>query len=189
MTYHSEKSLPAVEGVEIRCWPLTTPGNRRQVGPNGPFEVRFETSLEAISGFLAFELTDGSGEQTAFAVPVPLVGVPEHRSRSLLKALIGNAERFLRYLVALLYEDSHQLDLREVSKMVDRSASDGSGGISLAVLERLLRTMRSDPLRLTGLHPLIADLRADDALPPGFADLWDAIHRVAIEGAGEGNRG
>ena len=183
VTYHSEESLPAVDGVAIHCWPLTTPGNRRQVGPTGSFVVRFETTLEALSGFLAFELTHESGEQTGFVVPVPLEGVPEHRSRMLLKALIGNAERFLRYLVALLYEDSDHLDLREVSRMVDRSPSDGNGAISLAVLERLLRTMRSDPLRLTGLHPLIADLRADDALPPGFADLWDAIHRVAMEGA------
>ena len=186
VTYRSEKSLPAVDGVEIHCWPLTTPGNRRRVGTAEPLGVRFETSLEAISGFLAFELTHDSGERTGFAVPVPLVGVPEHRSGALLKALIGNAERFLRYLVALLYDDSDQLDLTTVSRALDRSASDGTGSLSFAVLERLLRTMRTDPLRLAGLHPLIADLRADDALPPGFAELWEAIHDVVIEGAGEG---
>jgi len=185
VTYRSEKSLPTIDGVEIRCWPLTTPGNRRQAGHSTPFKVRFETTLEALSGFLAFELTHDSGEQTEFVVPVPLVGVPARRSRLLLKALIGNAERFLRYLMALLYEDTDLFDLREVSRTFDGSASDGNGLINLAVLEKLLRTMRSHPLRLAGLHPLIADLRADDALPPGFADLWDAIHRVAIEGADE----
>lgn len=185
VTYRTAESLPAIDDVEIHCWPLTTPGNRRQVGTAQQLEVRFETSLEALSGFLAFELTHKCGERTSFAVPVSLVGVPRRRMGSLVSALIGNAERFLRYLMALLYDDSDQLDLQEVSRALDRSASDGTGSISFAVLERLLRTMRSDPLRLSGLHPLIADLRADDALPPGFADLWDAIHRVAIKGGGE----
>ena len=187
VTYRSAGSLPAMDDVEIHCWPVTTPGNRRQVGSAEPLEVRFQTSLEALSGFLAFELTHKSGEQTSFAVPVPLVGVPERRMGSLVSALIGNAERFLRYLMALLYDDSDQLDLQELSGTLDRSASDGSGSISFAVLERLLRTMRSDPLKLAGLDPLIADLKADDALPPGFAELWDAIHRVAIKGTAEQN--
>ncbi|MDE0131205.1 MAG: phospholipase D family protein [bacterium] len=185
VTYRSAEPLPAIDDVEIHCWPLTTPGNRRQVGTTEPLEARFETTLEALSGFLAFELTHDSGEQTSFAVPVPLVGVPECRNQVLLKALIGNAERFLRYLLALLYEGSDQIDLREVSTILDRSASDGNGSFSLAVLERLLGTMRRDPLKLAGLHPLIADLRSDDALPPGFAELWDAVHQVAIRGTTE----
>ena len=185
VTYSSTESVPAIDGVEIHCWPLATPGNRRWVGTTEPFEVRFETSLEAISGFLAFELTHDSGVQTRFAVPVPLVGVPEHRSRTLLKALIGNAERFLRYLLAFLYEESAQFDLRKVTKVVDSSSPGRNGPISFAVLEQLLRTMRCDPLKLAGLHPLIADLRADDALPLGFAELWDAIYNVAIKDACE----
>ncbi len=185
VTYSSAEPLPAIDDVEIHCWPLTTPGNRRQVGTAEPLDVRFETSLEALSGFLAFELTHDSGEQTQFAVPVTLVGVPEHRNRALLRALIGNAERFLRYLLALLYEGSDQLDLQVLPTILDRPASDGNGPIRLAVLERLLRTMRRDPLKLAGLHPLIADLMADDALPPGFAELWDGIHQVAIRGGGE----
>ena len=185
VTYRSPESLPAVEGVEIHCWPLTTPGNRRPVRTTEPFEVRFETSLDNLSGFLAFELVSDGGEQTSFAVPVSLVCVPEHRNRSLMRALIGNAERFLRYLLALLYEESDQVDLRDVARVVDGSASDGNGSISLAVLEQLVSTMRRDPLKLAGLHPLVADLRSDGALPPGFGELWDAIHDVAIKGADE----
>ena len=185
VTYRSTESVPAIDGVEIHCWPLTTPGNRRGVGTTEPLEVRFETSLEAISGFLAFELTHDSGVQSRFAVPVLLVGVPEHRNRSLMRALIGNAERFLRYLLTLLYEEAAQFDLREVTKVIDGSASGGNAPISFAVLEQLLRTMRRDPRKLAGLHPLIADLRVDDALPPGFAELWDAIYDVAIKGARE----
>jgi hypothetical protein len=183
VTYRGDQPLPSPDGIEIHCWPLTTPGNRRQVETTVPLQACFETTLEALSGFLAFELTH-CGEQIRFVVPVALVGVPEHRGRILLRALIGNAERFLRYLLALLYDDSSHLGLQEVTRIID-GTQKGYGPISLAVLEELLRTMRRDRRKLCGLHPLVADLRSDDALPPGFAELWDAFYEVAIQGAAQ----
>ena len=119
-------------------------------------------------------------------VPVPLEGVPEHRDGHLLKSLIGNAERFLRYLLALLYEDSTRVDINNVMRSIDSDQPDGDNAVNrvnLAVLERLLRTMRRDPSRLLGLHPLVADLKGDEALPEGFGELWEAIHRVTTEQA------
>ena len=184
VTYYSSEPFPLIKEVEIHCRPLTKAGDRRRIAPEEPLEERFETSLERMSGFLAFELSHHCGEQTGFVVPVPLEGVPEHRDQHLLKLLIGNAERFLRYLLALLYEDSPQLDIVTVMRAIDTERSAGASAFSLAVLERLLRTMRRDPSRLLGLHPLVADLKADNALPEGFAELWDAIHEVAGEGAG-----
>ena len=184
VTYRSRDLVPALDGTEIHCWPLASAGNRRRVGMGEPLEARFETTLEAISGFLAFELAHEDGAQTGFVVPVPLVGVPEHRERFLLRALVGNAERFLRYLMALLDEDSDQMNLIDAVEGVDGDAAgDGSGPANLPVLEKLLRTMRRDPAKLAGLHPLVSDLAADDALPPGFAELWATIYDVAHPGA------
>ena len=183
VTYRSQESLPAVQDTEIHCWPLASSGNRRRVTAGEPLEVRFETSLETISGFLAFELVDQSGTLTCFVVPVPLVGVPEHRDRILMRALVGNAEQFLRYLLALLDEDSGQMDLPNAVDSLGKAASDGKGSVNLPVLEKMLRTMRRDPAKIAGLHPLVSDLASDDALPPGFADLWMMIYDVASEGA------
>ena len=183
VTYRSRQPVPNLDGTEIYCWPLATAGHRRRVATGEPFEARFETSLETISGFLAFELADREGRLTRFVVPTPLFGVPDHRERFLLRALVGNAERFLRYLLALLDEDSGQTDLRDaVEGVSDTADADGSGPMSLPVLEKLLRTMRRDPAKLAGLHPLVSDLADDDALPPGFADLWTMIYDVAIAG-------
>ena len=184
VTYRSAEPVPPIDCIEIHCWPLTSTGNRRRITPAEPFKECFETSIERMTGFLAFELRHDSGEQTDFVVPVPLEGVPEHRDQHLLKLLIGNAERFLRYLLALLYEDSTQVDLSAVITSIDNGQSSANSSVSLAVLERLLTTMRRDPSKLLGLHPLVADLKADDALPAGFAELWDAIHQVAVEEAG-----
>ena len=138
-------------------------------------------SIETISGFLAFKLKHKSGTLTEFVVPVPLSGVPEHRDRDLLRALVGNAERFFRYLLALLDEDPGQMGLLEAVQGIGAGpTTDGSSPANLPVLERLLRTMRRDPSKLAGLHPLVVDLADDGALPPGFVDLWTLIYDVAI---------
>ena len=186
VTYRSTEPVPSFEDMDVHCRPLTLSGDRRLIAPARPLEERFETSLERMSGFLAFELSHESGEEAGFVVPVPLEGVPEHRDGRLLKSLIGNAERFLRYLLALLYEDSTRIDIGTVMRSIDIEQTDGDNPvnrINLAVLERLLRTMRRDPSRLLGLHPLVADLKGDEALPEGFAELWEAIHSVTTEQA------
>ena len=184
VTYRSLGPVRAPDGTEIHCWPLASAGNPRRVPVGELLEARFETSLEAISGFLAFELAHEDGAQTGFVVPVPLVGVPEHRERFLLRALVGNAERFLRYLLALLDEDSGQMDLLDVVEGLRGNAAAGDiGPADLPVLEKLLRTMRRDPAKLAGLHPLVSDLADDGALPPGFAELWTTIYDVANPGA------
>ena len=183
VTYRSRQPMPDLDGTEIYCWPLASGGHRRRVAAGEPFEARFETSLETISGFLAFELAHNEGRLTRFVVPIPLVGLPDHRERFLLRALVGNEERFLRYLLALLDEDSGQPDLRDAVEGVSNdAAADGSGLVNVPVLEKLLRTMRRDPGKLAGLHPLVSDLADDDALPPGFAELWSMIYDVAIAG-------
>ena len=83
--------------------------------------------------------------------------------------------------MALLDEDSAELGLLDtIERISDEPVTpDGGGPMGLPVLEKLLRTMRRDPAKLAGLHPLVSDLAADDALPPGFAEFWDMIHDVA----------
>ncbi len=183
VTYRSEEPVPVLKDVSIHCWPLASGGNRRRVAGGAPLAERFETSLENLSGFLAFELTHEDGTSSSFVVPVPLAGVPEGRDRLLLRTLIGNAERFFRYLMALLDEDFAELGLLDtIERISEGPGDDGDGLTSLPVLEKLLRTMRKDPGKLAGLHPLVSDLAADDALPRGFAELWEMIHDVATAG-------
>ena len=183
VTYRTTEPMPAPSGVEICCWPLTSAGNRRQVAKGKPLDERFETSLENLSGFLAFELAAEDGALSSFVVPVPLVDVPEERERLLLRILIGNAERFFRYLMALLDEETGEVSLvNAVDRLGNKTTDGGPSPLSLPVLEKLLRTMRRDPAKLAGLHPLVSDLAADDALPEGFAELWAMILDVAETG-------
>lgn len=168
----------------ICCWPLPAIGHQRDVPVGRPLRQRFETSLEQLSGFLAFELAVDGGSASRFVVPVPLLNLPEQRDRLLLRILIGNAERFLYYLLALLDEADGELSLLEAVEGATREAPDAAPDAgSVPVLEKILRTMRRDPRKLAGLHPLISDLAADDALPAGFAEFWETVHDVAAEEA------
>ena len=185
VTYRTTEPMPEPTDVTIHCWPLTVAGNRHIVAAGRPLEERFDTSLENLSGFLAFELAHTDGTLSRFVVPAALTGVPEQRDRLLLRLLVGNAERFFRYLMALLEEDPAEFGLLDtIGRIGDEPvAPDGGGPTSLPVLEKLLRTMRRDPGKLAGLHPLVSDLAADGALPEGFAELWEMIHAVAETGA------
>ncbi len=184
VTYRSQEPLPAITAGSVHCWPLTSPGNRRQVAAGEPLEARFETSLEAIIGFLAFELEGIDGRLTQFVVPAPLHGVPEQRERLLLAALIGSAGRFLRYLLAQL-DESEPDDRVALPPTGPESDPHGDwiGGNGLPVLEKLLRTVRRNPAKLVALHPLVSDLAADDALPDGFSTMWKTIYAIAMSGA------
>jgi len=181
VTYRSVEPVPTVEDITIECWPLSSPGNRRTVAMGEPLELRFETTVELISGFLAFCITHADGTITEFVVPSQLSNVPEERDSLLLKALVGNAERFLQYLLALLDEDPARADLLDAVEVAyTGEATNGDHTPVLPVLEKLIRTMRRDPAKLASLQPLVADLAADNALPPGFHDLWATITEVAL---------
>lgn len=178
--YRSRAPLRAAHDATIECWPLATAGNRRRVAGGDRLDACFETALENISGFLAFRITAPDATETAFVVPVELVGLPEARDRMLLRALIGSAERFLRYLLALLDHDPAETDVLERASVGEAPEDPAAATATVVpVLEKLLRTMRRDPAKLASLHPLVADLARDDALPPGFADLWALIHAAA----------
>ena len=78
------------------------PASRTLVAGDQPLDVRFLSTIDSISGFLAFELTAPGGIITGFVVPVPLAGVPAERDQVLMRHLVGSQERFLRYLLASL---------------------------------------------------------------------------------------
>ena len=97
-----------------------------------------------------------------------------------MKALIGNAERFLGYLVALLDETS--LD----NPGIELPGGEGTGTWKTSnsfdlppVLEKMLKAMRSEQSKLLDIESLVRDLDKDGILPPGFIEVWSAVLEVA----------
>ena len=101
VSYSSQTAIDLPGDVTVDLWPVTTPGSRRRVASGSYLEEVFLTTLDSVTGFLAFEIADGDFT-TAFCLPVPLSGLPDDRESHLMRKLIGSADRFLAYLVALL---------------------------------------------------------------------------------------
>jgi hypothetical protein len=180
VSYRSQDPLPAVEDLQIECWPLSVPASRTLVAGDQPLDVRFLSTIDSISGFLAFELTAPGGISTGFVVPVALAGVPAERDQVLMRHLVGSQERFLRYLLASLEGRPEPGDPRPPGAIGAGPEANG-GAFAVPVLERLLRAMREDRRQVAALHPLVCALHADQALPDGFAELWSMVWSVAFD--------
>ena len=179
VTYSTLNSITAPEGIEIYIWPTNDAQSKRRVELNGPLDLTFVSTLTDISGFLGIELRSSNGNCT-FCVPVQLNGIPDERDTQLMKALIGNAERFLGYLVALLDESS--FDNSEEGPAFGEGAGTWKMSNSFdmpPVLEKMLKAMRSDQSKLLDIASLVRDLDNDGILPPGFIEVWSAVLEVA----------
>lgn len=179
VTYSTLNNITASSDVEIYVWPTNDAQSKRRIDLDTPLNQTFVSTLTDISGFLGIELRSSSGYCT-FCVPVQLIGIPVERDTQLIKALIGNAERFLGYLVALLDESS--LD----DSGIDLSGGEGTGSWRTSnsfnmppVLEKMLKAMRSDQAKLLDIASLVRDLDKDGILPPGFIEVWSAVLEVA----------
>ena len=126
---------------------------------------------------------------TTFVLTADLREAPADRSNRLLRILLGDAERFLRYLLMLLADDA--VDAWGLSDLLDamEGSQDGkwrTAGDTIPLLEALLRTLSKDPERLDHINQLIVDLCADEEgralLPPGLLKIWDPVWSIAEEG-------
>jgi hypothetical protein len=179
VTYSTLNNITAPTDIEIYIWPTNDAQSKRRVELNGPLDMTFVSTLTDISGFLGIELRSPAGNCT-FCVPVQLNGIPDERDTQLMKALIGNAERFLGYLVALLDESS--FDNSEEGPAFGEGAGTWKMSNSFdmpPVLEKMLKAMRSDQSKLLDIASLVRDLDNDGILPPGFIEVWSAVLEVA----------
>jgi hypothetical protein len=175
--------------VTLRCWPVTV---RSSVGVSfnkleqGKAAATFSgLSFEAITSFFAFELTGrASGEErhVCFVVNVTLVGAPEGRREHVLRSLVGDRSRMLRFLWLLLADEG--VVVAEVEIMNKRESAGGersSNLLSSGLFEMLLRNLDRAPERLDHLNSLLKELRqgadGDDLLPAGFDAIWEPIWR------------
>ncbi len=184
VTYRGGK-VEVPTGVSAYCFPITVSQEVPLFDEAGRVGAVFTLSLESLTAFLGIRLVDGDDE-CSFVVPAVLHGVPKDRDQLVLKALIGNAERFIRYLLYLLADESmSDLEIGQLLEQVEASGTNGSGQTRVdtaPVLEQMLRILRIDPNRLRPIAELVESLGDDsDFLPPGMLDIWEPIRVVAAE--------
>ena len=179
VTYSTAKPIVAPDGIDVFVFPTNDSQSRRQIPLNTQLDQSFVSTLTDISGFLGIELRSSDGLCT-FCVPAQLHGIPDERNSQLMKALIGNAERFLGYLVALLDESSIDDSYGELGIGEGTGTWRSSNSFDMPpVLEKMIKAMRSDQVKLLDIASLVRDLDTDGILPDGFIEVWTAVLAVA----------
>jgi hypothetical protein len=174
-------------GYLLRAWPITLPEGAAQAVDVGlsPW-ARFESlSVEGLTAFFAFEvLSRDERFRHRFVLRIPLEGAPENRQDRILRHLLSDPERVLRFLLLLLTDSG----AREFSQWAAASPEhDGKGGpihslFESTLFESLLRALDRDPERIDQVAQLIEDLcqtpEGRQLLPPRVEQILSPIREV-----------
>lgn len=169
--------------VRARCRPVTIPESLTQDLQRG--QVTFgDLTVHALTSFMAFEIAAGEGTTLAraqFVLNLPLEGGPDDRFDKILNAVLGDRERFLRYLLFLLMREEDAVAVGAQWLSQDGSGNGQGRGIpsQLPLFEELLRTLARAPRQLEAVGRLVEDLRRTPEgaglLPEGFDEVWRPI--------------
>jgi hypothetical protein len=175
---------PALWG---KCYPISLkPASARDIGPllEGDAVTFENVSMVGLTGFFAFELVARHEDQeasVAFVLNLPVRGMPAERDKHILRSIISDRSRFIRYLLFLLAEGSEMFSPTELLA-VSRDQGDGNGSFlygELPLLEELVRAYSRQPEKIDRIARLIDDLRESDEgralLPEGFEQIWQAF--------------
>lgn len=174
--------------TEVRYWPLTLPpstasqpGMDRVVGTSfGPM------ACESLSAFIVFHITARSAEQSMsvqFVLHMPLIGAPADRQDRLLRAMLGNRDQVLRFLLFILADGKNDLSA-PVDILLDptqpaSNASTNNSSMENPLFEALVQTLHHDPFRLDQIARTVTDLERTaegrQLLPTGFYAIWSPI--------------
>jgi hypothetical protein len=147
---------------------------------------RFEpVSLIGLTSFFAFELTSGDERFSGqFVLNIPLQNAPENRRENILRHLLSDRERVLRFLLLLLIDS----DASDFGRWVQPTeGGDGKAGFfggmfQGTLFESLMRALDRDPLRIDQVAQIIEDLgktaEGQKLLPENLQAVWEPIWKV-----------
>jgi hypothetical protein len=180
----AELTLPA--GARVSCWPITLREGAasRSVSDGSGLLADFgSVSFEAITSFVAFEAAvdrNGTTGVIRFVSNLPLEGAPADRQDRVLRSLLRDPNRVIRFLLLLLSEGSvESLDLITGDGEEPGSSRSFGGGFGPALFESLVRALDRNPARLDDVARVVEDLRKTPegcaVLPEGFEKIWEPI--------------
>jgi hypothetical protein len=175
--------------VTSRCWPVTVSssiGESFNELRQNEIVANFEgLSFQAITSFFAFELTGhlkAEERQLRFVVNASLKGAPEGRRENVLRSLVKDRSRMMRFLWLLLADEGIAIPELLTTNNKESNGYQRSPGLSASGLfEQLLRNLDRAPERLDSLNSLLLELRqgsdGQDLLPEGFDAIWEPVWR------------
>jgi hypothetical protein len=176
--------------LELTCWPIT-----QQDAFAVPLDPSAEVSAtipnaspEALTTFLAVSVTGRRDQKTftkRFVLNLPLEGGPPDRRERILRTVLRDRARVLRFLLLLLGDVDAILsgDLALPGEL-SGSADHRGGGSDATLLEPLVRALHRDPGRLDQIARVVQELKGGeegDLLPEQFEGIWDVVWSVRQE--------
>lgn len=179
-------SLPA--GVRGVCFPITLREDHAlDLDPlsQGQQVLFPDLTTEALTSFMGFRLEAKGREETAriaFVLNLPVRGMPEGRNQGILRSILSDRERFLRYLFLVLGREEVPVLGQEPGKGTGNG--NGRPRRRLPLFEEMVRAYSREPDKIRRIDRLMEDLREtgslEEILPPGFEGLW-AVFSSAVE--------
>jgi hypothetical protein len=143
-----------------------------------PLDTRFAWSVGA---FEVVASVDGRELASRFALNVPLIGGPPDRREAVLRSLLKDKAKVLRFLLFLLASDVETVegDLDFLGSGVSAGGMALSGFEEVPLLESLVRSFDRDIAKLDAVANLVTDLsrshETKSLLPDGFLEVWEAV--------------
>lgn len=148
--------------------------------------VEFDSvSLLGLTSFFVFEVESTSLKvKRRFVLNIPLTGVPENRHEAILRDLLSDRDRVMRFLLLLLLDTG----ARDLSKFMEKS-NNGEDQFAFVqslfgatLFESLMRALDRDPERLEQVAHVIQDLckttEGQELLPDDLNSIWEPIWAV-----------
>lgn len=177
-------SNEAIQGLTLRGRPVSWPKNRwHDLTPGEATWAAFEpVSLLGLTSFFAIEVvSDEDAMRRQFVLTCPLKNEPADRRERILRELLQDSDRVLRFLLLLLSNQG----VRELG-LLDESGGAGAemhGAYGLlqegTLFESLLRSLDRQPERIDDVASLVEELtqtaEGKELLPSDFECIWKPI--------------
>jgi len=180
----SGDDLAIPDDVAVRVWPVSFPAETTaRAVERGTMEVEFPVSgVTSLTTFLGCEVTaryEGVEQAVRFALSLPLVGAPAGRREGILRNILDDPQKVLRFLQFLLFDE----DSDPMADPGTAAEANGTGGSAaqdgFVLLESLLRALAHDPKRLDEVDKLLKELgdgpEGQSRIPTGLLEIWPAI--------------
>lgn len=181
------RTIELPDGVHITSRPITLPETSAV-----PVELKrgiiatFKSiSFEGITSFFAFEMSITENKTTAkiaFVMNATLEGAPSDRQERILRALLSDRGKVIRFILLLLAEGG--VDRNSILFALQKSLSgngddDNVDALRFPLFEALVRTLDRNPKKLDQISRLVQDLKRTsidgELLPEGFEEIWEPI--------------
>jgi hypothetical protein len=189
MELHCDGQIPPFpDGLDVAVWPATLQEHRAR-----PLVARSDLpsweglDLVQLTGFLCLEISAASADvRRQVAIAIPLEGAPADRDAAVVRSVLADSSRVLRYLLFLLGD--HDTDAADAFEMLTSDSGEDTEigawlglGADATLFEALVRSLHRDPDRIQRVESLIRDLGEDgarDLLPDGFEAFFGSVREA-----------